>query len=189
MDIQVKQLTKIYDGRKVLDQINIVFSEHEIHCMMGESGCGKTTLLQCLMGLAVPEEGVIEGMPDQFSAVFQEDRLCMDFTVYSNVKMVCPKGIKRQKVEEHLKEVGLSASINKPVKELSGGMKRRVALVRAVLAEGDLIILDEPFKGMDVNTKVNSITYLEKHRNNRTVLLVTHDKDDVELLGGKLYLL
>lgn len=189
MDIQVKQLTKIYDGRKVLDRIDTTFPEHEITCLMGASGQGKTTFLRCLMGLIRPEEGIIEGMPKQFGAVFQEDRLCMDFTAYSNVKMVCPKGIRRQEIEQHLQEAGLFDSIYRPVKELSGGMKRRVAIVRAVLAKGDLILLDEPFKGMDVDTKEQMIRYLKKYRRNRTILLVTHDEADVGLLGGRLYMM
>lgn len=189
MNIQVKQLTKIYDGRNVLDYVDAAFAEHEITCLMGASGYGKTTLLHCLMGMVQPDEGVVEGMPDKFSAVFQEDRLCMDFTAYSNIKLVCREGVKRYEIEQHLKEVGLNDSMYQPVKELSGGMKRRVAIVRAVMAEGGLIMLDEPFKGMDVNTKEQIIAYLKKYRNNRTVLLVTHDEEDVALLGGTLYLL
>ena len=103
---------------------------------MGKSGLGKTTLLRILMGLEKYDAGSIEGMENKkISAVFQEDRLCENLSAVTNVAIVCEKNVTLQEIRKELENIGLSGSTEKPVKELSGGMKRRVAIIRSIMAD------------------------------------------------------
>jgi NitT/TauT family transport system ATP-binding protein len=102
---------------------------------------------------------------------------------------VCGKNISEALVKEHFKEVGLTEYESKQVKSLSGGMRRRVALIRAMLAESNLLILDEPFKGLDENLRQQVIQYVKRHSTGKTVVVVTHDREEAVLLGAELHLL
>jgi len=154
---------------------------------MGSSGCGKTTLLNILLGFESPDNGTISGIPDNISAVFQENRLCEDFSALSNVRAVLKSKREQQKAISILNAFNLGDSINKPIKNLSGGMKRRVAIARALVAESDLLILDEPFKGLDDYTKTQVMQCLAEHLKNKTVILVTHDESEAIYLKAKIY--
>ncbi len=181
-DIVVRNLEKRYGKLTVLDGFSAVFPAGEITCIMGRSGCGKTTLLRLLLGLEKPSGGEIEGLPARMSAVFQEDRLCEELSAFGNVRLVAPK-----RTEEDIR-AALAALLldgeaqTKPVSELSGGMRRRVAIARALLAEGELILMDEPFKGLDEGTRETVITYVKEMTAGRTVILVTHDEEDATAL-------
>jgi len=188
MDIYVKDLTKSFGGNLVLSRLNITLPEKERTCIMGPSGCGKTTLLNILMGLVPPDEGSVEGVPRLKSAVFQEDRLCEDFYAVLNVRLVCGKRTDNRQILSHLESIGLNLKddMAKPVSEFSGGMKRRVAIVRAVMAHSEILFLDEPFKGLDGDTKKLTIDYVKKQTEGKTVIIVTHDTAEVEALDGNL---
>ena len=116
------------------------------------------------------------------SAVFQENRLFEDFSALSNAAVVCPKG-DRQEAARHLTALGLADSLSLPVRALSGGMKRRVSIARAVLAPGPLLVLDEPFTGLDRTTKAVVLDYLKRYTQGRTLLLVTHDPAERDALA------
>lgn len=123
-----------------------VFPEGKTTCIRGRSGCGKTTLIRLLLGLDIPDKGKIEGISDRkISAVFQEDRLCENLSAASNIRLVCTETISDRELEEAYKAVALQ----KPVRELSGGMRRRVSILRALLADSDCVIMDEPLRGLD----------------------------------------
>ncbi|NLT94805.1 MAG: ABC transporter ATP-binding protein [Clostridia bacterium] len=186
MDIKISGLSKSYGENRVLKNLNLTFPEKEITCIMGPSGCGKTTLLNILMGLTRPDQGTVEGVPKKKSAVFQEDRLCESFSAVSNVRLVCEKNIDDKKIISHLDRVGLKESCKKPVRELSGGMKRRVAIVRAILAPSEILFLDEPFKGLDEETKKATMKYVKENTKGRTVLMVTHNIEEAEAFGGRI---
>ncbi len=187
MNIELKNIYKSYGENPVLKNFSYVFPEKEINCIMGPSGCGKTTLLQLIMGFEKADKGEILGVPyRELSAVFQEDRLCEDFTAYTNVAMVCERSVSKEEIIKNLQEVGLKEAINKPISKLSGGMKRRVAIVRAIMARSKLIIMDEPFKGLDEKTAALVIDYVKKRRGNTTIILVTHSIEEAELIQGKL---
>lgn len=188
MDIAVKHLTKKYRGVAVLDNFNAVFAHGQTTCMMAPSGFGKTTLLRILMGLEPADSGTILGLSDcKISAVFQEDRLCENLSAVTNVRIVCPKTTPRSDIVRALDAVGLdSAVIYQPVRELSGGMKRRVAIVRGVLARSDVILMDEPFRGLDEETRAQTIEFVKAHTKGKTLLVVTHSAKEPELLGGTL---
>lgn len=189
MDICVQDITKAYGEKSVLSSLNLYFKEKEITCIMAPSGFGKTTLLNCMMGLEMPDTGEIKGMPGRFSAVFQEDRLCEQFSALTNIQMVCGNHVTKDLIGRHLEEAGLFESSSLIVSKMSGGMKRRIAIVRAIIAEGELVILDEPFKGMDTDTRIRMINYIKRHQNKRSILIVTHNAQDAELLGGRLAIL
>ncbi|NLN66147.1 MAG: ABC transporter ATP-binding protein [Clostridiaceae bacterium] len=186
MDIVVSNISKSFGTKPVLVDYNAVFHEHQINCLMGPSGCGKTTLLNILMGFIRPDSGTVKGVPRHKSAVFQEDRLCESFNAVSNVRLVCTRKVNNSKIISHLEHIGLKGSLAQPVSELSGGMKRRVAIVRAILAQSDILFLDEPLKGLDEDTKKDVIQYIKAQIQGRTVIMVTHSIEEVKAFGGRL---
>lgn len=169
--MKVVDLCKTFES-PVLVNFNAEFQDGRITCITGPSGCGKTTLLRLLMGLIKPDSGKIEGVPDKIAAMFQQDRLCEDFTALTNV---CLVGIDRKAALENLERLGLADECEKPVSLLSGGQRRRVALCRAMLADADAVFLDEPFTGLDPELRGTCAKYISDTAEGRTVLLVTHD--------------
>ena len=183
MDIRVNHISKSYDGQEVLRDYTCTIQENTITCIMGPSGSGKTTLLNILLGLQRPDAGSVEGVPyGELSAVFQEDRLCENLSAMANLRLVCHKGTDAQILRRGMIDLGLSEAFHKPARELSGGMRRRVAILRALLADSKCIVMDEPFKGLDEDTKEMTIAYVRKHAAERTLVVVTHDSREVELL-------
>lgn len=185
MDITVKNLTKSFGDKRVLDGFDAVFAEGFRTCVMGESGCGKTTLVNILLGLLQPDGGTVEGVPEKKSAVFQEDRLCEDFSAVSNVRLVSKK-LTRADAESALTALGLADSMYKPVRELSGGMKRRTAVARALLADCELVIMDEPFKGLDEETRRKTARYVVDMTAGKTLIVITHDAEEAAMLGADI---
>ena len=142
-----------------------------------------TTLLRILMGLERADSGRIDGLNGLcISAVFQEDRLCNQLDGVSNLRLVTP-AIGRAEAANAMKAVGLSDCIGQPIRELSGGQRRRVAILRGLLADYDFLILDEPFRGLDRETKRLVMEDTRRRCMERTVLLVTHDAAELEVLG------
>lgn len=186
MDIEVKNIKKSFCNKKVLNNINIHFAENKIHCIIGSSGCGKTTLLNIILGIEDADSGYIEGVKGRkISAVFQEDRLCDGFSAKANVRLVCNNRISDEEIFCNFKQVDLEDA-NKPVSQFSGGMRRRVAIVRAIMAGGDILIMDEPFKGLDEKTKIMVINYVKKCSVGKTVIITTHNIEEVEMLKATL---
>ncbi|MGN1341074.1 MAG: ATP-binding cassette domain-containing protein [Oscillospiraceae bacterium] len=183
--ISVQGLAKSYGRNTVLDGFCCEFPAGEITAVMGASGCGKTTLISLLTGLLEPDGGCVEVTPANaaFSAVFQEDRLCENLTVAANIRLVCGHHRSSSEIERTLDALGLSGWGDKPVRELSGGMKRRAALARALLADYGVILLDEPFKGLDEATKSQVVSYCREVLAGKTVILVTHDSEECQALA------
>ncbi|MCL1848880.1 MAG: ATP-binding cassette domain-containing protein [Clostridiales bacterium] len=157
---------------------------------MGDSGIGKTTLLNVLMGLTKSDAGTVSGLSGaKPSAVFQEERLCDSFNAIANVGFACGKRIPASRIASHLSALGLGESLNQPVRELSGGMRRRVAIVRAVLAGEQVMYLDEPLKGLDEHNRGIVAAYIRQHTQGVTTLMVTHSREEVDLMGGVVMIL
>lgn len=183
-DLVIQGLNKRFGEKRVLEAYSATIRAGRVTCVMGPSGCGKTTLLHILMGLEQADSGTITGLPERISAVFQEDRLCEDFSAVSNIRLVTGKTVSEDEIMQCLSAFGLAGSEQVPVRELSGGMKRRVAIARAVLAEGELLILDEPFKGLDEATREAVATEMKRRIAGRTVLMVTHDPAEAVLMDA-----
>ena len=183
-DIVIRGLSKAFDGKQVLRDFSTVLPAGQVTGLMAPSGAGKTTLLRILMGLEMPDRGTITGLQGlRLSAVFQEDRLCENLNLVSNLRLVTPT-LSQSAAEEALTAVGLTDCLHQPVRELSGGMRRRVAILRALLAEYDLLFLDEPFKGLDRETKEVVMADTRRRCDGRTVLFVTHDPTELEAMGA-----
>ena len=181
-----KKKKKKYGENKVFENDNFFIEENRMTAIMGKSGRGKTTLLRIILGLE-KYEGNIQGIEKKkIVAVFQEDRLCENLSAITNVSIVCGKNIDKRTIKEELESIGLSGSVEKPVKELSGGMKRRVAIVRSIMADSDIVVFDEPFKGLDTETKKRVIAYIKKKLANKTSIIVTHNIDEALALNSKI---
>lgn len=185
-NIEIRGLYKGFGNKRVLADYAASFGAGRVTCVMGPSGCGKTTLLHILLGLERADRGTIESLPSRISAVFQEERLCEDFTAVTNVRLVTGKAVPEKEIVRCLASFGLAGSTHVPVRELSGGMKRRVAIARAVLAEGDLLILDEPFKGLDEATREMVAAEMKRRTAGRTVIMVTHDPAEAVMMGAEV---
>lgn len=187
MSIIITDLCKTFDDNEVLKNVNITLKDNSIYCLMGSSGIGKTTLLRILIGLERADSGSVSGIDTKsISCMFQEDRLIHDLSAIDNVRIVLRGKNNRDEISNNLLSILPDDSLDMPVSSLSGGMKRRVALARALSYPGKLIILDEPFTGLDKDTKLNVIDYILKMRNNRTLLITTHGTDDANLLGAEI---
>ena len=186
MAVVIENLTKSYGDKLALDPFSCVLEPGEIVCLLGQSGCGKTTLLRLLLGLETPTGGTVAGLPDRISAVFQEDRLCPAFSAVTNAALPLGRQVPRADVAALLRELGLGEALYKPVRELSGGMQRRVAIARSLLAPADLFLMDEPFKGLDEETRRQVMDTVLARTRGKTLLVVTHDPEEAAYLGGRI---
>ena len=177
---KVENLTVQYGGTAVLENFSAEFPDGGVTAVSGRSGCGKTTLLAVLLGLLRPVGGTVSGFR-QPSAVFQEDRLLPFLSAEKNIAVTA--GCTEAEAGEALLSVGFDAADRgKRAFELSGGMARRVAIVRAMLAPGDAVLLDEPFKGLDERTRAQVVRFVCENRRGHTMVVVTHDPRDAEAL-------
>ena len=191
MKLQIRDIQKSFGEKQVLDQISFTFSEETINCIMGPSGSGKTTLGRILLGLLVPDSGEISDWPNRKNAVmFQDERLLERLNAVDNIQKILPRPPSSNLIREHLAFLGLlPEDLSKPVRFLSGGMRRRVELARAVMADADFILLDEPFSGLDKETRRLALSYVGAFQQGRMTVIITHDEKDVESLSANLLLL
>ncbi len=181
MPIVCKNLTKSYSGKPVLDRWNATIPDRGITAIMGPSGIGKTTLFRLLTGLEKADDGQITGLGEKkLSVVFQEDRLFPQLTVYENLEIVGTKA------DMWLRKLGLWQAARQYPQELSGGMKRRVSIGRALCHNGDVFLLDEPFQGLDAATKKNVMDIFLEKKAHKTVLFITHDQREADYLADHL---
>lgn len=180
--IKIDELNKSFGDTAVFKEFSAEFEDGSVTCIMGSSGIGKTTLLRILMGLEDYDSGHITGLENKtMAAVFQEDRLCENLTVSANIRMTGgkdEKGISEKDVVKYLEIIGMKDMAGKQVSELSGGMKRRVAILRAVLADRDIVFFDEPLKGLDQETEKKVMETIVPLLKDKTVLWVTHREDE-----------
>lgn len=203
--LKIQGITKAYGQNVVLDNINLDIGQGEFVCILGHSGCGKTTLLNMVAGFTKPSIGQIlindreikQPGPDRM-VVFQNYALLPWLTVYQNVdlavKSVCRNLNQRERqnlVHEHLEMVGLSTAHHKRPGQLSGGMKQRVAIARALAIRPEVLILDEPFGALDAITKEELQDELLKiwRKYRVTVLMITHDIDEALYLSDRIVLM
>ena len=186
MNIVLDGISKSYGKTTVFNDFSLEIKKGKLTCIMGPSGVGKTTLLNILLGLEKLDSGSVIGLDKKkVVAVFQENRLVDKLDSIRNIQLVCKRNFNVEKLLEDFRELGLEGLENKPVFKLSGGMKRRLAIVRAVFVDSDVILMDEPFKGLDLELKKKVIKYVKKNTIGKTVILVTHDIKDVKELNAE----
>lgn len=185
MSIIVENLCKSYGNGNVLNHFSGIFEEKKITCIMGKSGVGKTTLLSIMMKLEKPDSGKIIGLEGKKTgAVFQENRLFENMSAFSNVRVV--SGADETEIRAVFKELDLPECDKRPVKEYSGGMKRRVAIARALLCDFDVLFMDEPFQGLDEETKQRTAETVRERTKGKTVIFITHDETECALFDAEI---
>ncbi|QSX05848.1 ABC transporter ATP-binding protein [Sedimentibacter sp. zth1] len=194
--IKLNNITKSYNNINLFENFNIEIEENKITSILGPSGIGKTTLINILCGITKPDDGQIILPNDyNFSYVFQEPRLLDWYTVYENIDFVLKKEYKHEKrkeiVNKYIKLVGLEEYAHSKITALSGGMAQRVALARAFAFPSNILILDEPFKGLDLKLEEELLKkFLSLWKaDKRTVIFITHSIDQAILLSKKIYVL
>ena len=176
--IKLENVTVKYNDKTVISNLTFEFKDG-FNAILGKSGSGKTTLANAILSLK-EYEGRITSDHTKYAAVFQEDRLIENLSVKKNLSLFCKDNTL---IEEGLNSLLLSDSANKKALELSGGMKRRVALLRALLSDYEVLILDEPFKGLDKATKNITMNYIKEKTSGKIVILITHDLSEVEFFN------
>ena len=170
--IKIENLNISYEDKEVIKNFNENISKREKIALLGLSGIGKTSLINALMGL-VDYTGIINFNEDPvYAVVFQEDRLLPDFTVYDNIKITA-NNYTNAEINQYIQSFNLNPKSR--INTLSGGMQRRVAILRAILAPSNLVIMDEPFKGLDTDTKDKVMSIVKEKTSDKTMIIITHD--------------
>lgn len=185
--VRVDGLTRAFDGRPVIDQLQLDVRAGEFVALLGRSGCGKSTLLRILAGLDRDIEGTVL-VPRRKAVAFQSPRLMPWKRVWRNVLLGLPGKPERAVAERALEEVGLTHRSHAWPKTLSGGEAQRASLARALVREPDLLLLDEPFGALDALTRVKAQRLVDElwQRRGCAVLLVTHDVEEAVLLADRV---
>lgn len=191
-DVIIKNINKSFDNEVIFKDYSCIFKDNKITALLGESGRGKTTLLRIIAGLDIDYAGTVELNNQTIAYVFQEDRLLDWMSVYDNIAFVLKDKVLDydEKVNQIIKAIGLEDDKDKFPSQLSGGMQRRVALGRAFVFESDILLLDEPFRGLNQEMKLTiarrflSIAKEDK----RTTIIVTHDSDIIEIAEKIIYI-
>ena len=201
--LEVRSVSKSFDGKPVLEDISITLKEGELVCLLGVSGGGKTTLFNVISGLVEPDKGSVflngenmTGKPGRVSYMLQKDMLLPYRTIQDNVALPLmlrgmKKSLARARASELFEQFGLEGTQEQYPAQLSGGMRQRAALLRTYLFSGDVALLDEPFSALDTITK-SAIHrwYLDvMERIRLSTLFITHDIDEAILLSDRIYLL
>ncbi|MCI6005853.1 MAG: ABC transporter ATP-binding protein [Blautia sp.] len=202
-ELIVKNVSKSFDGRTIIRNINVTLHEGELVCLLGVSGGGKTTLFNVISGLTLPDEGQvfldgeeITGKPGKISYMLQKDLLLPYRTIEDNVALpLIIKGMSKKEARKqaapYFEEFGLEGTEKKYPRQLSGGMRQRAALMRTYMFSRNVALLDEPFSALDTITKGNMHTwYLNiMEQIHLSTLFITHDIDEAILLSDRIYLL
>lgn len=169
--VQLVELDKAYGDKRVLDKFSAIYESGQTYYFRTPSGSGKSTLFRVITGLEEQDAGTVNVQTEAIGVAFQEDRLCENYSALVNVSMVTGE---EEKARMHLLELLNPEDIEKPCRELSGGMKRRVAIARAMVSQSDLVILDEPFAALDEENRRRVQCYIEQYKADRTLLIATH---------------
>lgn len=177
MNIILHNVCKSFDSLNVIKKFSYTFEDGNCYLIKGESGSGKTTLINLILGFSKADSGDIES-DNKYSVVFQEDRLLEQFSAIDNLRFV-NKELSVQTISSEVSMLIQGCDITKPVSTFSGGMKRRIAIARAMLSKSDIIIMDEPFTGLDKDAIDNTLEFIMNHRNGRTLIITSHIFDEL----------
>ena len=184
-DIRLQNATLAYDNKVVLRNVTQHWRAGERYCVMAPSGAGKTTLLACISGLLVPVAGSAH-LPDHVAVDFQEDRLLAQLSAWDNIRLVSVLSPQQAAQLKADLDASLSADSSKLFpQECSGGMRRKIALARALAAGGQCVLLDEPFAGLDAQSRLDMVTLVNRYLEGRTLLFATHNPYDAKDLQAQ----
>ncbi len=187
--LKIERLSFSFEKKEIFSDFSLSVKAGETVAVMGESGCGKTTLLRLIAGLEKPQNGTISCNAKRIAYVFQEPRLFPWLTVAENLRAVLTdRENADQAVLRALRTVGLAENANSYPDELSGGMKIRASLARALVSGGDLFLLDEPFSALNEELRLELAEKLKEIFRERgiTAILVTHQLSDAEILADRI---
>ena len=192
--LKAENISKKYGAKQALTQTSLSFAEHSFTCIVGRSGCGKTTLLRVLEGLEEADSGRVQlAIGKRIAPVFQEARLMSWLTVAENITLAAKveKTLDVTRLPELLEQLGLSSCEHLYPHELSGGMAQRVALGRTLFYNPDIILMDEPFSALDYFTRQGlQQTLLELYAaEHKTIIFVTHDVEEALLLADRIIIM
>jgi len=194
--IELKNICKSFDNLQVLKDFTVNFEKNKVSCLFGPSGVGKTSIANIVAKLISIDSGNISGVENSlYSYVFQEPRLLEWYSIYDNIDFVLKDLFhleeRKKLTDSHIDMVELSEYKNYKPKALSGGMAQRVSLARAFAYPSDILIMDEPFKGLDMKLKKEMILSFQKlwQESKRTVVFITHDIDEAILLSDKIFII
>ncbi|MDR3186130.1 MAG: ABC transporter ATP-binding protein [Christensenellaceae bacterium] len=192
--IKFDNVSFFFDNNEILSKLSCQFDDNKIHCVLGPSGCGKTTILNLIAGLLKTKSGSITGIDKRISYVFQDERLIYEKTARGNLDFVLAgvysdRNKRRVLMNTFLELVGLDSAKNLYPREMSGGMKQRLVIARAFVYPSDILLLDEPFKALDVNLRCELIKLFLKLWTNdkRTTIFVTHDITEAMAVADNIY--
>lgn len=187
----LQKVSVTFDGTPVMREFTLALPQTGVVALFGPSGCGKTTLLRLLAGLIEADKGAVNRPAAKPSVLFQEPRLMPWYTALDNVACVLPgpRAAARRQAAEWLSRVGLEQDAGKYPHELSGGMQCRVSLARALCYDGNPLLLDEPFSGLDAETKQSAIQLVKRYAIGRLCVVVTHDPREAFGLADRVLVL
>lgn len=188
--VELQDVAVRFDGRPVFEHVSVHIPPGVHAAVMGPSGVGKTTLLRLIAGLLKPDAGRVRVHTPRRAMLFQSPRLLPWLNALENVNTVLSDGSRTlPEAMQWLQRVGLGAAAGKYPAELSGGMQQRVALARALAYGGNLVLLDEPFQGLDETTRGEIMALCREVLREKTTILVTHDRAEAEALADVIYTL
>lgn len=179
-----KGVSKSFNGEIVISKKTIEFPQKGIVCIFGPSGVGKTTVFNLIAGLIYPDEGEVK-VTEDISMVFQEDRLIPWLSAIENISLVLKdRELGLNMAKEYMNDMKLTDIVNKKPQELSGGMKRRVAIARALAYDKSIMLMDEPFKGLEEELKNQIMDQVIKLSSDKLIVIITHVKAEIEYLNA-----
>lgn len=186
--IELKDVSAAFQGRSVLEHCSLLVPDGGHTAVMGPSGSGKTTLLRLIAGQLAPDQGSVTVSHGRISYMYQEPRLLPWLTAEENVNLVLSdKPETMDTARQWLAAVGLADAMKKRPAELSGGMRQRVSLARALAYDGDLFLLDEPLSSLDEAMAVELLDLLKQYTQGKSMIFVTHSPEQAKVLGGEIY--
>ncbi len=188
--LEIRHVSKAYENLPVIDDLSLLVNDREIVALTGPSGCGKTTFLNLISGLEKPDAGEIRGADIRISYMFQNTRLLPWRTVYDNIRLVNEEA-GRDAVMELIEAVGLAGFENYYPSQISGGMAKRCALARAFHYQGELLLMDEPFQGLDYGLRMEMLAMTLRIWRERkpSILFVTHEIDEALTVASRIAVL
>lgn len=185
--IHIDSLCLSYGGQRVLENVDMHIRPGEKVAIMGPSGCGKTSLMKAIGGLIKPESGSVS-VDGRLSCVFQEPRLLPWLSAAENINSVLSDCAETMPAALNwLEAVGLGEAAQKRPGELSGGMQQRLSIARALAYGGDILLLDEPLKGMDTQLRDSIAQLIRSHSADKTLVLITHDETEAKTFADRIF--